>query len=282
MSENVIIIVADDNYLPHAKSLMVNCRRQGGWQGDFCIVMPQDADATQIESRGIRIYRVPDKGFMAKFWIFSDFFRKWSNAIYLDCDILIQGALSRLLDALRHRRKPIIAALEDGPALLGWKHWDKKTEEHKALYEELDKLFPHIHERMMNTAVLLFQPEEIPADTVKTLGDLQGQYAAANPVDEGGTDQQIIHLLLYPLVQEVPDKLFCFWGSDEPQSRVESHFRRWIGNEEPVLLHYCRWYAPWIVKTPDQEAYKILRLDRVCHELYAENLTAFEQEFPKR
>ena len=41
MADSVIVILADDSYLPHAKSLMVNCVRQGNWKGDFCLMLPK-------------------------------------------------------------------------------------------------------------------------------------------------------------------------------------------------------------------------------------------------
>ncbi len=108
---------------------------------------------------------------------------------------------------------------------------------------------------------------------------IQDRIEPANRIAEGGTDQQVINLLLWPQTKKIPDKLVCFWGCGELVNDIVSVTRGWVGGEVPVALHYSRWYAPWIVKTPKMDAYGIWRLGKVCHELYQENLAAFESAF---
>lgn len=71
MSNSVIVLVANDAYLPHAKSLMVNCVRQGNWKGDFCLVSAEDCDPGDLERRGIWVMRPPEAKWtmLTKFWI---------------------------------------------------------------------------------------------------------------------------------------------------------------------------------------------------------------------
>lgn len=280
MSEQVVIFVADAAYLSHVKAAMVGCVRQGSWRGDFCLVVPQALDVSDFVRRGIRVLPVPDSGFAAKFWIFSDFFCQWSACLYLDCDILVQGRLSLVFDQLTQNTATIIAGLEDVSSVQSWQVWDREHEQHREVYAQIESEFPWVYERMFNTSAILFTPQAIETETVQRLRVLQERFAVANPIGYGGTDQQIINLLLHNQMIEVRDKLFCYWGSDEPQSRVLSGYRGWTGQEVPVVLHYTRWYAPWVPKEPGADAYEIRRLSRVCHELYAENLAAFHQEFP--
>ena len=98
MSEQVISFVADESYLPHAKSVMVNCRRQGGWQGDFCLISPGDCDTSDIERRRIHVLHVADASwdFLVKFHAFTPYFRRWQQALCLDLDIMVQGPLQRV------------------------------------------------------------------------------------------------------------------------------------------------------------------------------------------
>ena len=288
MSENVIIIVADDKFLPHAKHIMVNCLREGRWDGDFALIVPEGTNTGEIEGRGIEIVRVPSSGFLAKFFVFSEYFRRWSAALYLDCDVIVHGDLGPLLQQLADYEplgdggKPIIADLEDTPA---WMIWERAAHglpsERHTTFMQLVREYQCVLEQFWNTSVLLFEPRSIPLDTPALLRTVQDKYQLINNQEEEGTDQQIIHCVLYDRMRKVKRKLFCFWGLDEPNARVESETRGWRGDEVPVLLHYARWHAPWIVKTPDMDAYPHRRLDCVCHDFYANNVRDFEQEFPK-
>jgi len=282
VSGEVIILVADDNYVPHAKALMVGCALQGEYRGDYSVIMPEGCDGTDFRARGIDVLNVPDKGFMAKFWIFSDHFRNWNSAFYLDCDMLIQGPIQRAFDQLERTGAEIICHKEDTPALTSWQTWDKRHVEHKPIYDEMLKEFPDFDDRIWNTAWVLFKPAAIEIDVIEKLRALQVRFADCNPEGEGGTDQQIIDLLLHKRITQVRDKLFCYWGMDEPQNRCMSKFRGWTGDEVPIMLHYCRWYAPWIRKDPIADAYAIRRLKRVCYDLYAENLAKFDETFPQK
>lgn len=289
MSDSVIIIVADDNYEAHAQALMVNCVEQGGWKDDFCVIAPAGARLAGMRNRGIPIHEVSDIGFMAKFCIFDDYFHRWKWAFYVDCDVLVQGDLYRLFEMLKYRppgrwgHRAIWCNHEDNSILASWKHWDgTKVEEHAEMYAEMEKEFPHINERMVCTSYLLFEPASIPPGIPDKLRALQERFADANRVEDGGTDQQIINLLpeLYKQMHEVPDKLFCYWGLDNVDSRVASDYRGYKGGEMPVVLHYCRFYAPWLEKEPNADAYLHLRSGLRCLDIYRTNLALFNERFP--
>ena len=280
MSKEVILIVADENYVAHAKALMVGCRNEGEWDGDFCIIMPEGCDGSVFVDRGVDVLYVPDTGFMAKFHIFSTYFRKWESVFYMDCDILIQGPIRRAFEQLNNSGAEIICHQEDTAAITSWYTWDKDHNDHQDIYDQLRTEFPLIEERIWNTAWVLFKPAAFADDLVDQLRALQTRFAICNPEGEGGTDQQIIDILLHKRITQVADKLFCYWGMDEPQGRVMSEFRGWDGDETPIMLHYCRWYSPWTKKDATADAYIIRRLKRVCYELYTENLATFDLMFP--
>lgn len=284
---DVIVIVADDTFLPHAKSLMVNCRRQGGWQGDFCVIMPSGCDGADLVKRGIPVLHVHDTGFMAKFWIFSDFFKSWSRALYLDCDVLVLSDLAPLLqqlasyEPLEDGTKPIIADLEDTPAWMIFERAAHGSDLRDRTFMQLVQEYPCVLTKFWNTSILVFDPSSIPENTPAALQAVQEKYRILNNPEEEGTDQQIIHIALYERLRKVKEKLFCFWGLDEPNAQVASEQRGWHGGEVPLAVHYARWHAPWITKTPKMDGYRNGRLKRVCHEFYAENLAAFDTEFPR-
>ncbi len=288
MSDKVILLVADEKFLPHTKHVFVNCKREGAWNGDYALIVPEQTDTTEYEGRGIDIVRVPANGFLTKFHIFSDYFQRWTTVLYLDCDVIVLSSLAPLIqqladyELLKDGSQPIIADAEDGPAWMVFEraaHGLPSTRHNT--FMDLVREYQCVLEQFWNTSVLLFNPNSIPPDTPTRLHAIQDKYQLINNQDEEGTDQQIIHVDLYDRIRKVKEKLFCFWGLDEENAQVESETRGWRGDEVPIVLHYARWYAPWIEKKSDMEAYANNRLNRVCHEFYSKNVEAFDREFPK-
>jgi hypothetical protein len=291
MASQVILFVADDNYLDHAKSVMVNCRRQGEWTGNFCMISPAGCANSDFERRGIHVLRVPDEGwdFMVKFHAFTEYFHQWDQALCIDLDIIVQRNLHDAFDELAPRLPAILCAQEDGPILGGLKHWDATVGEgpdaHPEVYEEIERRFPHVTQRMFNMGFIFYQPSSMPPETMSKLRELHAEFSKANPTN---ADQMLVNLLLYDKMEEAGKDACTFFGNDYPGNRVASEFRGWTGDEHPAILHYTRWYAPWIVKhicnTPEPNTepggYRNHRLGRLCHELYADNLAAFNEEFP--
>lgn len=289
MSDKVLIFVADEKYLPHYKALAVNCRREGQYDGEYCMIVPHGMDTNDLETRGFRVFRTNLKGFLAKFDVFNPFFRRWKQAMYMDADIIVQLPMQPLFDQLTNwplnvfGKKNIIASREEVPVFMGWQVRDPDWDKHTFIYETMRDRFPHFfsQDKMWNTAVMLFEPESIPEDTVQRLCDLQDEFGECNIQEKGGNDEPIIDLLLHNRISQVAEKGWCYWGLDNENARVMSISRGWRGDEVPVMLHYCRWYAPWVVKKPDMDAYLQLRLNKPCHEFYQENLDAFDTVFPR-
>ena len=279
MSNQVISFVADENYLPHAKSVMTNCRRQGGWQGDFCMISPGACDTSDMERRGVYVLRIPDPkwDFLTKLWFYTPFFRKWERMLAIDLDVMVQGPLQRVFDGLSPRLPKILMDMEDVSTLASLKQWDPLAEQHEARFAELLARFPHADKRSFNSAFAFFAPASIPEDTMQKCLDIHEEFKDINP---SNADQMILNLLLYDRMELAGKDYICFFGCDYPQNRVFSEFRKWRGDEEPVMIHYTRWHAAWLDKTPDAGGYEVFRLGRPAHEVYLENLVAFDTEFP--
>lgn len=291
MSYRAIALVSDDRFLPHAKALMVNCRRQGRWSEDFVVLCAPSVPATaqeDLQQRGVNVVKVPAFGFLMKFWLFSERLRYWRQVFYLDCDCLVQDDLHRVFSQLDEAEplsdgtKPIIADREDVTALQTWQRTADKAGGQAALMEELVREYPHVCDRFWNTAFLLFEPASIPFGTVASLVAFQVRFQATNDRQHGGTDQEIIHAVLYDRFRMVRDKMFCYYGIDTPRHRGPSESRGFKGGEFPVAVHYCRWAAPWLNLSPGAYAYKNQRLSVVCREFYQRNLDDFEKVFPRQ
>lgn len=286
MASDVVIMVADAMYLDHAKYAMVNFRRQGQWTGDFCVISPGACDTSDLERRGIIVLHVPDAqwDFMVKFHAFTEFFHRWERALCVDVDIMVQGPVQKIFDGLGPRLPSMFASLEDGPIIDGLRYWDKTSGEgpdaHPEVYTALEAKYPHVTKRMFNMGILFYSPKSMPPSTMAELRAVDREFKKANPTN---ADQMLVNLHLYDRLVDAPKDYWCFFGCDYPENRVASEFRKWRGDEEPVILHYTRWHAPWIVKrllSPEMGGYRNHRLGRLCHELYAENLAAFPEVFP--
>ena len=54
MKNKVVVLVADKNYKEHAKSLFVNVKNDGQWDGDYCLVTNMEHnDYIEFEEKGI-------------------------------------------------------------------------------------------------------------------------------------------------------------------------------------------------------------------------------------
>lgn len=290
MLNKVLVFVADEKYVEHYKSLAVNCRNEGRYDGDILWICPDTKEpwVEDLVQRGFRILPVPDKGFMAKFNIFHPSLREWDQALYIDADVIVQRPLQPLFDQLTAwpkettRRRRIIANREEVPVFMGWQIWDKEWQSHTEVYESMRDRFPHVFstDKMWSTATLLYEPASIPDGTVDKLRALQDEFIVCNDPAKGGTDEQIIDLLLHYHMAQVAEKGWCYWGLDEDNARVPSIARGWRGDEIPVILHYTRWYAQFVKKAPEADAYMIPRLNRIALEFYNDNLAKFDETFP--
>jgi hypothetical protein len=278
MMRTVIVIVADEGYLPHAKALMVNCVRQGEWKGDFCLVLPSTVDQTYFESRGIHVLVDDEPTYFKKFAVFDNFFlqqeitrwntpqHKWDVCLYLDCDVLIQAPLEPLL--YEWQCGGVLAVREPFDLAHGFTHWatpellsdPKAMEAYRWLWSNYDP-----RRKQFNTGIMIYQLHTLPANLRRELQSIQERIALINTHVAKGTDQTVFNLVLHDFFEAVRSRLFCYWYEAGPQT---------------IVIHYNSGYAPWIEKGRDQNAFYNAKLNRVCYDLYLENLAAFESVFP--
>ncbi len=287
MANKVILLTVNESYLDHAKSLMVNCVRQGAWQEDFCLLCPTKTDVTSIANRGIalRVLEEPLSSIgCVKFRMFDPWFRQWEQLLYLDCDTLVQGDLNKAFNELAKRLPTVLMDdAHDVTVRQDWVHFDALAgageAAHPELYKRLKEKFPFFDEVGYSSDAVFFAPDTIPHCTVAQLDAVQQEFQEANV---GGHDQQVMNLILWDQLDGLGKDFCTWWAFDDPGNRVPSKHWGWRGDEVPVWVHYWGAFAPWLIKTPDAGAYNNERLGRVCHELYAENLSLFEKTFPLR
>ena len=262
-----VVAVADAKYLPHAKSLLVNCKRQGKWKGDYCLVLSPDCDKQEYESRGIKVFHDPEPTYYKKFAIFDPFFDQWDMMVYLDCDVMVQAPLEPLLHEVPWGG--ILADNEPFDLEHAFTHWadeeDSKTPESVELFEWLwekcDK-----HSFQFNTGILVWHPRTFIPDARKKLHEMREKIRPINTHCDGGTEQPVANIVLYGRFRQVRSCLFSYWYS---------------ACENTIVIHYCSAYGPWIKRASNMDAYMNDKLGRPCNDVYKENLSLFDETFPK-
>ena len=276
----VIVLVADEKYLPHAKALMVNCIRQGEWDGEFCLILPPDCDKAYFESRGISVLTDPEPSYFRKFAIFDPFFfqqettiyetlqNRWDIALYLDADVLIQAPLEPVFH--EYESGTVLAVREPFDLMHAFTFWASpeslKSPETLDLFRWLWKRYDPTWKEY-NTGILLYQLQSLPPNLRQELQLMRGRIAPVNSHVVNGTDQPVINLVLQEHFRTVRSSIFSYWYEAGPETRV---------------VHYNSGYAPWVEKEASQNAYFNAKLGRACHALYLENLAAFDSTFPVR
>lgn len=277
--KDVLVVVADDAYIDHAKALAAGAVRTGGWRGDLAAVSPRgSAAAAEFARRGWDVLEVEEAGFLQKFRLFDVHWRRWERALFFDCDVLVQGSLDQ-----------VVSLIDDGPLWMDTENgstidtlWRfKESPEYDAVVGRILEKFPAAARRTFNTSAIAWRPAAIFDGAVAALHAIQREFGVLNDPLAGGTDQQIVNFLLWDMGRQIPRKLSCYWGYDEPQNRTPNGvYPEWTGEEVPAVVHYTRWYAPWIKKTPEMDAYLSPRLGKPCLDVYRENLAAFDSIFP--
>lgn len=278
---SAILLVADDNYLPHAKALFVNCKREGNWQGEFCLMCPSNTDTSTIEGRGIDIFRTaePKWSYKVKYHIFNIYFRKWNRVLYMDCDCIVQRDLNVACQEIAPRLPKILTDSHEGTILDDYRHFDPNPDDHPELYERFLASYPHATKQIRTSDVMFFDPYSIPDGTVQKMFAIQEDVKQINPT---GADQQVMNLAIYDLLEPAGKNFVTWWAFDDPGNRVASEHRGWRGDEFPAIIHYWTMYAPWLWKASDAGAYFNHRLNRPCYDIYKDNRLSFEEVFPRK
>ena len=291
MSDGVLLLVASESHLDHAKALLVGAKRTGCWQGDFCLLCPKDTNTESIDGRGIYIALSRFAGWTnrIKHEIFWTEFQNWKRLLYLDLDVLIQRDLNKSVAETFQPGKILMEgsqALEGGlgtTILQDWEHFatisgvDEQTR--AAGLARLRARHLHVDRPLFASSVMLFNPADVPDDTVESLLEADAEFADLNP---RGYDQQVMNLVLYDRMAALP-KAFATWAPfDTISHRVTSEARGWRGDEFPAIVHFWGQFAPWIEKAPDTWSYFNNRLGKPCLDVYRENLAAFDETFPRK
>lgn len=111
MRTDLLVTLADGNYVNQAKQLFSGAYWNGGWHGDYMLLSCDipERDLGWFREKGILVREcdalVPGSSArlghaplatLSKFRLFTPEFRKWKNVVFLDGDIVVRGSLEAL------------------------------------------------------------------------------------------------------------------------------------------------------------------------------------------
>lgn len=108
MSEKVLVAMANDRFSDQAKQLFSSAYWNAGWDGDYLLLAYDfsDDDASWFREKGIKVlpvnnilegdYSLGERITCCKSYMFTEYFMKWRNVVYLDVDIIIRAPFNEM------------------------------------------------------------------------------------------------------------------------------------------------------------------------------------------
>lgn len=108
MSEKVLVAMANDRFIDQAKQLFSSAYWNAGWDGDYLLLAYDfsDDDASWFREKGIEVlpvknilegdYSLGERITCCKAYMFTEYFKKWRNVVYLDVDIIIRAPFNEM------------------------------------------------------------------------------------------------------------------------------------------------------------------------------------------
>lgn len=214
MAKNLIVTITNKKYLNMAKQLFASIYINSGFDGDYMIIsnyLPKK-DIKKLEKKGIIVKIFKDvfrenylkrllsdstigvdsdstRIAIMKFYIFSKYFKKYDNIVYLDSDIIVRKPLNLLFSV-----KGFYAIMDNGI----WKFLKNQF----ILKENSPYLFKdyNLRKKAFNSGVMAFSTDIIKNNSFKRLKELFVEFNKSRKI----VDQGIINLYFYGSWKELP------------------------------------------------------------------------------
>jgi lipopolysaccharide biosynthesis glycosyltransferase len=211
MKKNLIVTLANSNYIDQAKQLFSSVYYNSGWDGDYLLLAHEisDKDLKWFKEKNILIYeckKVYDKKInnfhplvFDKFYLFTPYFKQWENIIFLDADIIVNSSLKRLV-----KINKFLAVKDTLPHL--YSHFYPENTSNTYIYKKLKKRY-NLRKKAFNAGVMAFDTSVIKNETFNNLMSLLDSYDKIIFFAE----QAILNLYFYnnwcelPVIYNVPN-----------------------------------------------------------------------------
>lgn len=205
MKRNVLVTLADANYIDQAKQLFSGVYWNAGWDGDYLLLahdIPEEK-LTWFRQKGILIYEcrpVSENSsrdnfpvsVYSKAYLFKTFFKKWEKVIYLDGDIIVTHSFDGLLDTKG------FAAKSDFNMDLYYQlrlSYDKKIDNVDLIQKNIMRLMAEydLTSDSFNSGVMVIDTSIIQEDSFDRLVALITEYRSLSNFGE----QLVLNLFMY-------------------------------------------------------------------------------------
>jgi lipopolysaccharide biosynthesis glycosyltransferase len=257
MKKDLLVTLADKNYMDQAKQLFSSVYWNAGWRGDYMLLAHEipDEKLKWFRDKGILIKKcspICDKKLLdwstatwSKFYLFTPEFKKWKNIIFLDAAIIVRASLDELTKingfAARYGAKL-------GKEFIKPRFMSKNTK-FKAinieLFDELRKNY-NLKEQGFNAGVMVFNTDVLKDETFAELKRLTKLYGKIRRF----RDQPILNLFFYKKFTPLPYVYNC--------NIDYSIYVRCIKPEKikGIILHFIDRNKPWLPKNPFYKEWK--------------------------
>jgi lipopolysaccharide biosynthesis glycosyltransferase len=198
---NLLVTLADRNFIAQAKQLFSSAYWNGGWRGDFLLLAHEDvpeAELSWFKQKGILVFpckALSDRKVVGlrhpsvvldKFYLFTPYFKKWDRVVFLDADIIVRASLERL------EKSTVLFSVPSANKFKLRDEFLKPDGTHPELFEKLKKNYS-MNEQAFNSGVMAFRTEIIESDT---LDKLLALYWRFDPINRCG-EETALNLFFY-------------------------------------------------------------------------------------
>ncbi|KQC14272.1 MAG: hypothetical protein APR63_14725 [Desulfuromonas sp. SDB] len=210
MKKDLLVTLADGNYIKQAKQLFSSVYWNAGWQGDYMLlaydipekelrwfqdkgILVRECEPILTESE-IRIGHAPLTT-LSKFYLFTPEFKKWKNIVFLDGDIVVRGSLDTLVQTKGFSAVRILNMLRT--SLKG--QFNNRDRKNNHLFKELESKHD-LSQPAFNSGVMAFNTDIISESDFQNLKTLFFYYQKILYISE----ETVLNIYFYDKWQELP------------------------------------------------------------------------------
>ena len=267
--KKVFVALANNQFIEHSKSLFHSAKKDGEWDGDFVLIVPEEDrgtfDEKEFTDKGVEIFfgkKLPGNpsAHYYKYYLWTEYFKKWDWIFYCDIDVLF---FNKIEFDVENKHTDVLYTNECNGTSLSYQfeYRDEKvkefTKEQYEKYEWINETWGYWgNENFLlsfQSCFMLFNKDLIQDDTFKNLINLHNEYYVYyDLVLHGLTEEQsILNVEFIGRWEELGNKfLNVYQRANELELDVEkikeSYQDDWDYESEGIIaLHFYQFFQPW-------------------------------------
>jgi lipopolysaccharide biosynthesis glycosyltransferase len=230
MTKKVLTVIADKNYLDHARYILSSAKYDGHWDGDYLFIANNINEPLNDFSKfGADILHIKEKNFFyANYYICHPSLQKWDYIVSLDCDFTILGDLNQIFKFDMSEPKIYV---DKEPFLISAYFCQNWNEPEKSIALDEIRKEHYIDKLGFNAGFIGLNTTLIKDHTLQTLLDLTSKWQKYNNhTNPNGSDQPIFNIHFNNDIKYIEDNGVAYWRK---------------ATDQTIAQHHCRWDAPW-------------------------------------